>query len=188
MIARRLIQFAGFALLCGCATMDESECRSADWYAVGLRDGQNGEPVSRLAKHSEACAEHGVRPQEQRYSEGRAAGLKEYCRIENAFDTGIKGHRYQGVCPPSMDSQFRRYNGAAYEVYRLRSDIKSTQSAIDGKESRLRDRKATDDQRTVLRKDIRDLDRKLERLRDDLRIRERELDWLADEARLRRRY
>jgi len=30
------------ALLAGCAPMAESECRSADWYALGVRDGLAG--------------------------------------------------------------------------------------------------------------------------------------------------
>lgn len=182
MIFRPLIAAAGLALLSGCATMNEGECRAADWYQIGLRDGRNGEPANRLASHAEACSEYGVRPQEQRYAQGHKEGLREYCRVENAFETGLKGQRYQGVCPSDVDSAFRRYNDAAYEVHRLRNEINTTQSEVDGKEDRLREKKTSERKRADLRQEIHDLDRKLYRLRDDLRLRERELDRLMDKA------
>lgn len=186
MTLRLLIALAGLALLSGCATMDEDQCRTADWYDVGVRDGLDGEPASRLAHHRKACAEYGVRPQEQRYQDGRAEGLREYCRPGHAFDTGLKGQQYQGVCPAHLDRDFRHYNEAAYAVYQLRSEVDSVHGSIEDKERRLRDKKLGDEQRAELREEIRRLDRKLDRLRDDLHDRERELDRMRDEA--RRRY
>jgi len=181
------LALAGIAILTGCATMDRTECVTADWYAVGLRDGQNGETVARLKKHYEACAEHGIRPQDQQYLDGRAAGLRDYCRIDNAFDSGLKGHRYQGVCPSGMDAAFRRYNYAAYEVHRLRSDLRSTQNTIDGKEYRLGKKSTSDEERLKLRKEIHELERKLPRQRDELQMAEHDLDRLLGEARAGKR-
>jgi hypothetical protein len=185
MTLRLLIALASLTLLSACATMDEDQCRSADWYDIGVRDGLAGEPASQLAQHRKACAEYGVRPHEQRYQDGRAEGLREYCRLGNAIDSGLKGRQYQGVCPAHRDRDFRYYNDAAYAVYQLRNEVESTHASIEDKEHRLRDRKLGDDQRAELRNDIRRLDRKLDRLRDDLRDRERELDRLSDEARRR---
>jgi hypothetical protein len=188
MTFRPLLLLAAFAMLPGCATMDEGECRTADWYETGRRDGVNGEPASRLHEHTKACAEYGIRPQERRYYDGRTQGLMEYCRFDNAFQTGLKGQRYQGVCPAAIDRDFNRFNEAAYEVYQLRNEVESTRSSQDDKERRLREKKLSDEQRDSLRREIRELDRKLDRLRDDLRYRERELDRMMDDARDRKRF
>ena len=185
---RPLILLAAITLLPACATLDEGECRTADWYDMGVRDGLNGEPASRLHEHNKACAKYGIRPLEPRYFEGRNRGLQEYCRFDNAFQTGLKGQRYQGVCPPAMDREFNRYNDAAYEVYRLRNEAESARDSQDEKQRRLREKKLTDEQRDELRRDIRELDRKLDRLRDNLHDRERDLDRLIDESRDRRRF
>jgi len=187
MTRRELLAVAGFALLSGCATMDKTECLTADWYAVGLRDGQAGETVARLTKHRESCSEYGIQPREQLYRDGRAAGLRDYCRTDNAFDTGLKGHRYQGVCPSGMDAAFRRYNYAAYEVHRLRNDLRSTQNTIEGKEYRLGKKSTSDEERATLAKEIHVLERKLQRQRDELQMAEHDLNRLLDEARAGRR-
>jgi hypothetical protein len=184
---RLLAVLAATALLTGCATMNESECRTANWFDVGMRDGLNGEPASRLYEHNKSCSEFGIRPQEQRYSEGRNKGLREYCRLGNAFETGLKGQQYKGVCPAAIDLQFRRYNDTAYQVYRLRNDTESARYRLEDKKRHLHDKNLTDEQHDALRREIRDLDRQFDRLSDDLRTTENELDRMMDEARYGKR-
>lgn len=181
-MTRHLSTLLAALLLAGCATMSEDECRSADWYDVGLRDGLDGKPASLLRKHADACAEYGIQPGGPRYQEGRAEGLRRYCRLENAFESGLDGRKYQGVCPPDVDFSFRRYNEAAYEVYQLRRDIDAAHNEIDTMERRLDDKKLSDDKRADLRRDIRELERKLDRLRIDLHNSERRLDRLMAEG------
>jgi predicted nucleic acid-binding Zn-ribbon protein len=115
--------------------------------------------------------------------EGRAQGLLDYCRYDNAFATGLRGQRYQGVCPPEMDAAFDRYNGAAFEIYRLRQELDSVDSQLSSLEYQLGDRKQSDEDRRSIRSEIRDLDRRRDRLRDDLYFSERQLDRLEEEAR-----
>ena len=105
------------ALLSGCSTLNEQECRSVDWYRLGTKDGQQGEKASLLDEHKESCRRYGIRPDEGQYLEGRDVGLLEYCRLGNAFRAGMNGEEYKGVCPLDMDAEFRRYNSAALEVY-----------------------------------------------------------------------
>jgi len=166
--------------LAGCATLNEDECRTVDWRELGVKDGRFGHPQARLAEHYEACAKHGVKPDERLYAEGRREGLRDYCVPDNAIREGLAGRRYEGVCPAGIDRNYRDLNEAAYAVYSTRSQIASTDSQIDSLENELRNKKTTDKRRHLIRDEIRDLDRKRDRLRDELRWRERDLDQLAD--------
>jgi hypothetical protein len=174
----RVFLLAGLAVLSGCATLSEKECRTVNWRDLGVKDGLMGHPAGRVEIHRKACAEYGIQPNEHQYLDGRDEGLREYCRIDNAFQSGLKGRQYQGVCPSTIDVLFRRCNDAAYSVYQSRSEIEQLNRNSSHKESQLREKKLTDAERHRLRDEIRDLDRKLSRLRDDLRNQERNLDDL----------
>lgn len=181
---------AGFALtLGGCATLSKDECRTANWYDIGAADGRNGELAGRIEKHRKACAEYNVLPREHEYFAGREAGLRDYCQLRNAFRTGLDGNKYKGVCPPEIDRTYRRYNDAAYEIYRLRKEIESVEDRIYDRERLLDDKeetKLTRDERRRIRDEIRDLDRRRDRLRDDLRRADLDLDRMMDDLRQRR--
>lgn len=166
--------------LTGCATLNESECRTADWLDLGRQDGRAGYPSTRLAEHREACIKHGVRPDERLYAEGRAQGLRDYCVLDNAVREGLAGRRYQDVCPPGAHRNFAELNQAAYAVHGARKEIDGVDSQLDSLERELRNAKTTESRRARIRDEIRDLDRKRERLRDELRWRERDLDRLQE--------
>ena len=148
------IVLACLALLSGCSTLSEQECRSADWYQLGIKDGQQGEPANLLDEHKESCTHYGVQPDESKYLAGREAGLKQYCQPENAFRTGMNGEEYKGVCPLDRDVTFRRNNAAALEVYNSKNKI----ADIDRKRDRLRS-------------DLHYQERELDRLMDDAKYR-----------------
>ncbi len=170
-------------ILTGCATLSREQCQRGDWYGLGVADGQLGQPASRIDQHQSACAEYGIAPDNRQYMEGRAQGLSTYCRLDNAFETGLRGQRYQGVCPPAVDGLFDRYNASAYEVYRLRQELDSVDDQLTSLEYRLNDRSLSDEGRRQIRSDIRELDRHRDRLRDDLHFSEQQLDRMEDEAR-----
>lgn len=181
--AHAWLLLSALGLLPACATLDQDECRNANWYNVGASDGRQGEPVGLLDKHRKACAKYAIQPREEEYLAGRGAGLREYCQIDNAFVAGLNGRSYQGVCPPPTDLAFRRYNAAAYEVYRLRREIVSVDDRLYDRERRLEDRKQSLEERHRLRDEIRDLDRRRDQLRSELRTAELILDRMIDEAR-----
>jgi len=170
-------------LLTGCATLSREQCQRGDWFGLGITDGQNGQPASRLDQHARACSEHGIHVDNQQSLNGRAQGLQDYCQIENAFDSGLEGRRYQQVCPPSIDAAFERYNRAAYEVYQIRKELEQVDDRIRDNERRLWDKDLSDDNRHRIRSTLRDLDRQRDRLRHDLYASEQYLDRLMDEAR-----
>ncbi len=184
---KALCLFLLAGILTGCATLSREQCLHGDWYSIGLADGQLGQPMNRIDQHASACAQYGVAPADREYMEGRAQGLRDYCRFDNAFATGLRGQRYQGVCPPEMDAAFNRYNAAAYEIYRIRQELDSVDSQLSSLEYRLGDHKQSDEDRRSIRAEIRELDRRRDRLRDDLYFSERQLDQLEDEARYQSR-
>ena len=66
------VAFAGLALA-GCATMDAGECRSADWYQVGYRDGLFG--MQRMDEaYTHQCSQHGASPDRVQYAKGWQEG------------------------------------------------------------------------------------------------------------------
>jgi hypothetical protein len=170
-------------LLSACATLDADECRAADWRQIGRSDGERGHGTGRLDEHRKACAEHGIRPDADRYWLGRSEGLLHYCRLDNALRVGRAGQGYQGVCPPAVDAHFRQWHAAAYEVSRIRSAMDSVNSEIDQFERRLRQRDLDDRERQRLRQTIRELDRRRDRLRDDLNDQERRVDRMVQDWR-----
>ena len=84
------------ALLCGCAAMSESECVTADWHAVGERDGRDGRVMAHLEKYYDACAQFGVYPDDEAYREGREQGLTVYCTEDSGYQEGRIGQGYRG--------------------------------------------------------------------------------------------
>ena len=44
----------------GCATLSKSECRAADWYDIGIRDGASGRHEEYIIEHATACERVGV--------------------------------------------------------------------------------------------------------------------------------
>jgi hypothetical protein len=175
------------ALLCmfflsGCATLSQEDCRRGDWFSVGIRDGRSGETRSRLSDHVQACSEYGIAINNEAYFAGREQGLRDYCRIDNAFSEGLQGHQYQHVCPSSVDGLFARYHSAAYSIYEHRSELDRLDQEISSQESRLHNKKLNDEDRKRIRRDLRDLDHRYHHLRDDLYYHERQLDHLRREA------
>lgn len=176
---------ACLTLLSGCSTLNEQECRSADWHRLGASDGQQGEPASRLDEHKDSCKRYGILPDEGEYLKGRDTGLLEYCQLGNAFRTGMNGEEYKGVCPLGVDVEFRRYNAAALEVYNSKKQVEDIDSQISKKEKELDKKDITEKEKLRFLEDLRKLDRKRDRLRGNLHYQERELDRLMNNARYR---
>ncbi len=172
---RRLVALGSCALvLGGCATVPAEECATADWYALGVKDGRDGHPPERIAQHREACAGVKVEPDELRYLQGRKAGLAEYCQPDNAFRDGLAGREYRGAC----DAAFARNHAAALRVASLQRAIERNRGDVMWREAEIRGDKASDARRAQLRSDVYELDRKRVALRNDLVAAERDLDRL----------
>ena len=125
------------SVLCGCAVMSEPECLTADWYALGERDGRDGRPLAHFARYYEACSQFGVYPDEDAYQDGRDLGLTVYCTEDGGYREGRIGTGYRGVCPVTLEPYFLAgYNAGIsvrttlQAVYRIDYDIDSRSEEI----------------------------------------------------------
>ena len=116
--------------ICGCATMDKSECINADWQSIGYEDGARGYKTSHIGRHRQACAKHGVTPDFDMYERGRGQGLLEWCTPRNGYRLGMRGKLYNGVCPPALEPEFMSAisRGQAFRDYD--TEIKKQRSRL----------------------------------------------------------
>lgn len=165
--------------IAGCATLDEHECRTADWYSLGSRDGSSGYPASRFDEHRQACDDYGIRPDPNRYMAGRDLGLRQYCVFDNAVREGLAGRRYQNVCPTAIHRRFYDLHRTAYGVYTARQEVESLHRQTESLERERRSDKASAERKSRIRDELRAVDRRLERARDEVRAREHDLDRMS---------
>jgi Protein of unknown function (DUF2799) len=117
-------------LLAGCATLDKDECRTADWYAIGLEDGARGRAIERLGDHRRACAQHNVAPSAERYIAGRNEGLKSFCTPERGYSEGRAGHAYAAGCPEPLAGSFLGAYQRGRELHDLNRQLSTLESEI----------------------------------------------------------
>ena len=94
------------SLLGGCASMNQTECLNADWYAIGRIDGEKGASRDELLQRSDACAKHAIVPDKTAYQEGYDHGIEDFCTPANGYENGRKGYNYKGACPADLEGSF----------------------------------------------------------------------------------
>jgi hypothetical protein len=179
---RRITGILSVIVLTGCATLSKQDCMHGDWFGVGIKDGLAGQASSLLSDHIKACNEYGIAVDNNAYMAGREQGLRDYCRLDNAFIKGLNGQPYHHVCPPQIDRLFSHYHSTAYTVYEDQAELDKIDNDLSSKENQLNDKKLSEKDRLRIRDEIRNLDRQRDRLRDDLYFHERQLDNLRHEA------
>lgn len=187
----------GMALLSGCATMNEDQCRVGDWGGRGWQDGAQGRQVSRLDDHAKACAKYGVAPNMNAYLSAREDGLRTYCTWENGFRQGREGNSYGGVCTPAEETDFvpayqdgRQIYAAEQAVSSAESDLNSALSRIASREDKLeakhrelRQDGLSDEERSRIRDRVQEVRGELAEARRDARRAEEALHYAESEAR-----
>src|SRR5215831_2065488 len=121
----------------GCSSMSKDECMTVDWRTVGYEDGVAGRSGGRIADRRKACAKYGVTPDLTAYQNGRAQGLREFCRPQNGFSAGSRGNSYNGVCPVDLEPAFLGAYETGRELYSLRSRVSDTAHHIDSLHSEM---------------------------------------------------
>jgi len=85
--ARAVLLVMSASVLVACGTLSKEECLTADWGAIGERDGSAGyAPQSRLAGHAKACAKAGVSPDQ-------VLSVATEAEFLAAFNVGKTAHR-----------------------------------------------------------------------------------------------
>lgn len=158
-------------LLAGCATMNEDECRSADWYSVGFEDGAHGRSINYIGNHREACAEYGISPQADRYQDGWNQGIRRYCTPRNGYQAGMRGHSRSAQCPSDLARDFDIAYQYGHRIYLLNREL----SDID------RDMRTMQNELEQVQQELAQIERRLmgdaqrERQQDRMHVRLRQL-------------
>ena len=176
-------------LISGCATMNASECKNADWEMIGFEDGGEGRLPTYLGDHRQACAEYNITPDMNAYLRGHANGVRQFCTELNGFALGEKGLGYNGVCPPELEGLFLSGYRVGQEFYdlsrimdKLESNIKSDRNKkrrwkdkIEEMEDRLVQGKNSKIERKNLLDEIREYQRKIGHLEQKIKYSERDI-------------
>ncbi|MDF2155466.1 DUF2799 domain-containing protein [Vibrio sp. CAU 1672] len=88
------------ALLAGCTATTQELAQSGDWYQIGYQDGVAGHtPRSAKALNKLGSVRQGD------YDQGYLKGIEEYCNPNVAYQIGLSGQYYEGVCEGTQQAQ-----------------------------------------------------------------------------------
>lgn len=97
---RKLIVTALVSLLVACTSSPQQLAQQGDWQQIGYQDGISGH-TSRSFK---ALSSLGSVKQSD-YDQGYLEGVTEYCNPDFAYQIGVSGQYYQGVCEGTDQAQ-----------------------------------------------------------------------------------
>lgn len=128
--------------------MNQQECETANWSALGYVDGSQGASSAQFNDRSSACSEYNVRANFNEYQVGYKRGLTSYCTENHGFFIGSKGQSYQGVCPQKTETLFLKGYNKGKDLYSIREnvrqaeqDLRNEKDEIDHKKDKLNDLK-----------------------------------------------
>ena len=169
-----------FAALKGCATMSEADCLTADWAVIGEVDGQRGRPLSELNRYRRQCAEYGVIPETQVYTEARERGLATFCTPGNGYREGRSGARDELVCPVALAAGFQHNHRLGRAVFTSLGRLRNTGSSIQSARSEIEDLRSDIEEREAELDSDEFSDEEKERKRDEIDSMERRIGQLED--------
>jgi hypothetical protein len=125
--------------LVGCATAnkEQASCEATDWYETGRRDGAQGMTSDKLTEHKEKCGKSFQSDWETVYTNGRNAGLIEYCEPKNGYEMGRMGISYFYVCPSTMEPEFLSFYRKGQRAHNLEQESSDLNLKIDELTKRL---------------------------------------------------
>lgn len=174
--------FLVFVLLSGgCATMNKSECQTADWVMIGMGDGARGYQESYIDNHRRACAKFGVTPDLNLYRDGYSQGIRRFCTARNGFSIGRSGRQYNGACPSDLQQEFWQAHALGQEIYQCLEKIKSINVAINAKEEEIEKVIATnnDNEQLLIHGELPPTERAI--LLEDIKATKKTLSQIEDE-------
>lgn len=114
----------------GCSSAPEKiSCSQSDWYEIGRLDGAQGRGIDALEKHRNNCGASFGDDNETVYTNGRNAGLVEYCSLENAYEMGRMATAYSYVCPTTVEAAFL----GQYEKGKVARELETQNEKLDAR-------------------------------------------------------
>ena len=165
---------AALMVLASCATLNEDQCRTVQWFDLGQQDGAAGRAGNHVEQHRRACAEHNLPVDDQQWRVGWDQGIRLYCTPENGLLQGRQGSYYANSCPADLKVGFESAYQVAKALHDARSTRDSLQREVDGLFDQLRRAEKAEDRRRI---EV-DIDSKRFALRNaERRVREAEGDY-----------
>ncbi len=87
-------------LVQGCSVSMQDYARDGDWQAAGYQDGIQG----KFSRSYQELASYG-KVDKASYDQGYLQGLNDYCNPAYAYQIGLSGSYYQGVCEGTPEAQ-----------------------------------------------------------------------------------
>jgi hypothetical protein len=100
MTLNKVLLMGMIAVMVGCTTSTQQLAEQGQWNAIGYKDGIKGV----TARSEKALSALGAADINQ-YTEGYLRGNKEYCNADFAYQIGLSGQVYEGVCEGYPDGQ-----------------------------------------------------------------------------------
>lgn len=100
MLFNKLVVFALSFLVVACSSNNVDLAQKGDWHEIGFSDGIKGH-------HSRSFNELQQLGQanQAEYDQGYLKGVGEYCNPDFAYQIGLSGQYYEGVCEGTEESQ-----------------------------------------------------------------------------------
>ncbi len=96
----KLVLLSFIPFLFACASGDEALAEKGDWEGIGYADGVKGRTQRSYSTLNElGSANMGA------YEQGYSKGVAEFCNPNFAYQMGLSGVYYEGVCEGTKDGQ-----------------------------------------------------------------------------------
>lgn len=125
------------AVLHGCASMDKSQCLTADWRTIGFEDGANGKAETAISTYREDCADHGIAPDLNAYRLGHREGSENFCTSRNGFNLGKRGGSYQSSCATDLEPEFLTGYRDGQQLHALQRAVASARANFDRQQQQI---------------------------------------------------
>ncbi|MEC6816125.1 DUF2799 domain-containing protein [Photobacterium toruni] len=113
-----------------CSVMNEQQCQTANWSALGYLDGSQGASANQFNDRSSACSKYNVRANFNEYQTSYKQGLATYCTESHGFYVGSNGSNYLGVCPQATSTAFLRGYRQGQQLFTLKNKVTQAEQAL----------------------------------------------------------
>jgi hypothetical protein len=164
------------SIVSGCATLNEAECISANWYDLGFDNALSGKKSSFVSEHTSACKKYQISPNFDLYREGWQQGVNKFCTAQSGWRYGIAGNYYRNTCSADKEAAFLEGYNPAKRIAQKKREINDLKNNVRNLRERITDNGLSKDEHTNV--SMEHLDARL-----DLQLLELELFQLESRAR-----
>ena len=177
----RLFILSCIALLNGCTTLSQDECKVANWQSLGYEHGVNGGDYADGITKIATCNDYNITPNIAQFKSSYESGLAVYCQPENGFTLAMRGVSYNGVCNSRAFRKAWEEGNDRYQIQQRRIEIDNRITELKQQLSELNQQLNSNNITQTQRKELNTQQRQLERELKDLR-REKSLLPLLNKA------